>query len=139
MAIKFHLPDGYVDMVTYSLTSFPVSSGAEFRDLILAIAASPPDAPKPTKLDQFVAAHPTVATASATAATPGSFADEEYHGINAFIFVNKAGERQAGRYLITPERVVHLDPADAAKRQPNFLVDEVAAASKAGTGDISSC
>jgi hypothetical protein len=63
--------------------------------LILAIAASPPDAPKPTKLDQFVAAHPTVATASATAATPASFADEEYHGINAFIFVNKAGERQA--------------------------------------------
>ena len=125
MAIKFHLPGGDVDMVTNSLKFFPVSSGAEFRDLILAIAASPPDAPKPTKLDQFVAAHPPVATASATAATPGSFADEEYHGINAFIFVNKAGERRAVRYLIRPERVVHLDPADAAKRQPNFLVDEL--------------
>jgi catalase len=66
-----------------------------------------------------------VAAASATAATPDSFADEEYHGINAFIFVNKAGERQAVRYLITSERVVHLDPADAAKRPPNFLVDEL--------------
>ena len=29
------------------------------------------------------------------------------------------------RYLIRPEHVVHLDPADAAKRTPNFLVDEL--------------
>jgi catalase len=125
MAIKFHLPDGDVDMVTNSLKSFPVPSGTEFRDLILAIAAGPPDAPKPTKLDQFVATHPTVAAASATVATPNSFADEEYRGINALIFVNKAGERQAVRYLIRPERVVHLDPADATKRPPSFLVDEL--------------
>ena len=29
------------------------------------------------------------------------------------------------RYLIRPERIVHLDPADAVKRRPNFLVDEL--------------
>ena len=117
MAIKFHLPDGSdVDMVTNSLKFFPVSNGAEFRDLFLAIAASPPNAPKPTKLEQFVASHPAVAAASATAATPNSFADEEYHGIDAFVFVNKAGERQAIRYLIVPEHIAHLDAADAAKR-----------------------
>ena len=29
------------------------------------------------------------------------------------------------RYLIRPEHVVHLDPADAANRAPNFLVDEL--------------
>ena len=126
MAIKFHLPDGSeTDMVTHSLKFFLVSSGADFRDLFLAIAASPPDAPKPTKLEQFVATHPAVAAASATVATPDSFADEEYHGIDAFVLVNKAGERQAVRYLIRPEHVVHLDPADAAKRPPNFLVDEL--------------
>jgi len=126
MAIKFHLPDGSeTDMVTNSLKFFLVSSGADFRDLFLAIAASPPDAPEPTKLEQFVATHPAVAAASATVATPDSFADEEYHGIDAFVLVNKAGERQAVRYLIRPEHVVHLDPADAAKRPPNFLVDEL--------------
>jgi catalase len=89
------------------------------------IAASPPDAPKPTKLEQFVATHPAVAAASATVATPDSFADEEYHGLDALVLVNKAGERRAVRYLIRPEHVVHLDPADAAKRAPNFLVDEL--------------
>src|SRR4029077_11797713 len=83
------------------------------------------DAAKPTKLEQFVASHPRVAAAGATTATPDSFADEEYFGINAFVLVNAAGARQAVRYQMVPEHVVHLDPADAAKRPPNFLMDEL--------------
>src|SRR5579872_6330532 len=43
MAIKYRLPGGNdTDMVVNSLKFFPVASGAEFRDLFLAIAASPP-------------------------------------------------------------------------------------------------
>ena len=92
-------------MVINSLKFFPVSTGEEFRDLFLAIAASPPDAPKPTQLDQFAAAHPAVPAALATVGTPDSFADEEYYGIDAFVFVNKAGKRQAVRYqMVPPER-----------------------------------
>ncbi len=126
MAIKYHLPDGSdADMVINSLKFFPVATGAEFRDLLLAVAASPPDAAKPTQLDQFVAKHPAVPAALATATTPDSFADETYYGIDAFIFVNKAGERQAVRYQMVPEHPVHLEAADAAKRPPNFLVDEL--------------
>ena len=126
MAIKFHLPDGgETDMVINSLKFFPVATGEEFRDLVLAIAASPPDAAKPTKFDQFVASHPAVPKAFATAVTPDSFADEEYFGVDAFVFINKAGARQAVRYQMTPERVVHLDAAEAAKRPPNFLMDEL--------------
>jgi len=34
----------------------------------------------------------------------GSFADEEYYGVDAFVFVNKAGDRQAVRYQMMPER-----------------------------------
>ena len=126
MAIKFHLQDGSdTDMVINSLKFFPVSTGADFRDLLLALAASPPDAAKPTKFEQFVSSHPTVPAAFATATTPDSFADEEYYGIDAFVFVNKAGERQAVRYRMVPERAVHLDAADAAKRAPDFLMDEL--------------
>src|SRR6476619_3099114 len=55
MALKFHLPDGSeTDMVTNSLKVFPVSTAADLRDLFEAVAASPPTAPKPTKLEQFV-------------------------------------------------------------------------------------
>lgn len=126
MALKFHLPDGSdTDMVMVSLKFFPVATAEDFRDLLLAVAASPPDAPKPTKLEQFVASHPAVAAANATVSTPDSFATEEYHGINAFLFVNKAGAKQAVRYQMMPERTVHLSAADAAQKPPNFLVDEI--------------
>lgn len=133
MAIKFHLPDGSeTDMVTNSLKFFVVSTAEEFRDLFLAIADSPPDAPKPTKFEQFVAAHPTLPAAAATVGTPASFADENYFGIDAFIFVNKDEQRQAVRYVIEPERLVHLSPEDAAKQPPNFLMDEIAQRLKQG-------
>ena len=126
MAIKFHLPDGRdTDMVINSLKFFPVSTGEDFRDMLLALAASPPDAAKPTKFEQFAASHPSVPAALASAATPDSFADEEYYGIDAFVFINKAGERQAVRYQMVPERTVHLDEGDAAKRPPDFLMDEL--------------
>ena len=126
MAIKFHLPDGRdTDMVINSLKFFPVSTGGDFRDMLLALVASPPDAVKPTKFEQFAASHPSVPAAFATAATPDSFADEEYYGINAFVFISKAGEKQAVRYQMVPERTVHLDADDAAKRPPDFLMDEL--------------
>ncbi|ANY82758.1 catalase (plasmid) [Microvirga ossetica] len=126
MALKFHLPDGSeTDMVTNSFKVFLVPTAADLRDFFLAIAASPPEAAKPTKLDQFVASHPTVPAALATIATPDSFAHEEYRGLNAFVLVNKAGERQAVRYVVTPEQVVHLNAAEAAKRPPDFLMTEL--------------
>jgi catalase len=126
MAIKFHLPSGAdTDMVINSLKFFPVASGEDFRDLLLALAESPPDAPKPTKFEQFAASHPSVPAAFATVSTPDSFADEEYYGIDAFVFVNATGARQAVRYQMMPERVVHLAAADAAKQPPNFLMDEL--------------
>jgi catalase len=128
MAIKFQLPGGSVsDMVTNSLKTFPVATGEEFRDLNLAIAASPPGAPKPTALDTFVASHPSVPKALGAIATPASFAEEEYRGIDAFIFTDAAGKQQAVRYVVSPEKVLHLTPDDAAKRPPDFLVDELRA------------
>ena len=126
MAIKFHLPNGAdTDMVINSLKFFPVATGEDFRDLLLALAESPPNAPKPTKFAQFAASHPSVPTAFATVSTPDSFADEEYYSIDAFVFVNATGARQAVRYQMIPERVVHLAAADAAKQPPNFLMDEL--------------
>jgi catalase len=134
MAIKYHLADGSdTDMVINSLKFFPVATGAEFRDLLLAIAASPPDAAKPTKFEEFVASHPKVPAAFATATTPDSFADEAYFGVDAFVLIDQAGNRQAVRYQMMPDRAVHLPPEDAAKRAPNFLVDELPERLKKGS------
>jgi catalase len=126
VAVKFHMSDGAdVDMVMLGIKFFPVATGEEFRDLLVAISESPPDAPKPTKMDQYAASHPTFPASFGSAPTPDSFADQEYHGIDAFIFIDKAGHRQAVRYLLTPERAIGLSVEEAVKRPPNFLVDDI--------------
>jgi catalase len=127
IAIKYHLAGGSdTDMVTNSFKFFPVGSGEDFRDLLQAIVASPPDAPHPTKLEQFFGAHPNAPKAIGSLPIPDSFADEEYHGIDAFIFVNKSGQKQAVRYVIAPERVVHITPEEAAKLPADYLFDDLA-------------
>ena len=126
MAIKFHLPGGAeVDMVILAVKFFPVATGEEFRDLLVAISESPPGAPKPTKLDEFSASHPAFPASFGSAPTPNSFADQEYHGIDAFILVDKEGHRQAVRYVMTPEKSVPLTAEEAAKKPANFLVDDL--------------
>jgi catalase len=129
MSVKFHLPDGSeVDIVENSLKFFPLATGEEFRDLLQAIAESGPNAAKPTKLDAFFASHPAAPRAFASAETPVSFARETYNGIDAFVFVDAAGKRQPFRFQVVPEDgAEHLSQADAAKRAPDFLVDELPA------------
>jgi catalase len=125
LSMKYHLPDGSeTDMVLNSRKFFPVATGEEFRDLELAVAASPPRAPKPTALDGFIATHPLVAV---PLETPASLAEEQYNGLNAFILTNSAGVRHAVRYLAVPATITHLSREDAAARAPNFLFDEICA------------
>jgi catalase len=127
IAIKYHLLGGHdTDMVTNSFKFFPVGTGEDFRDLLQAIVASPPDAPHPTKVEQFFGSHPNAPKAIGSLPIPDSFADEEYHGIDAFIFVTNSGQRQAVRYVIAPEKVVHITPEEAAKRPSNYLFDDLA-------------
>jgi catalase len=126
MALKFHLADGSdVDVVTNSLKFFPVATGEEFAALFEAIIASPPTAPHPNKLEQFVGSHPTVAAAS-TIATPTSLAREIYNGVDAFVFVDAAGKRQPFRWKIVPAAGTdYLSAEDAGKQAPDFLMQEM--------------
>ena len=109
LAIKFHLKDGSeTDMVINSLKFFPVATGEDFRDLLLAIAASPPNAPQPTKLALFVKTHPRVPLASpryiSRTASPTS-------NITASMLSSSSirdGKKQAFRYIAAPEKLVHI-------------------------------
>jgi catalase len=126
MAIKFHLPHGVdSDIVANALKFFTVATPEEFRDLQLAAATSPPGAPRSPQLQAFLESHPGVERANATLGIPASFADERYFGIDAFVFINPAGRRQAFRYVITPESLVHLSKEEAAARPPDYLFDEL--------------
>jgi catalase len=126
MSIKFHLPNGQdSDIVTNTLKFFTVATPEDFRDLQLAAATSPPGGPPSAEFASFLKSHPGVERANATAGTPDSFADEQYFGITAFIFVDRQGVRRPFRYIISPEQIVHLTAADAAGLAPNYLVDDL--------------
>lgn len=130
MSLKFKLADGgEMDVVTNSLKFFPVATGEEFLELLTALAQTGPDAAKPTAVDRFMAAHPQAPKAFASTETPSSFSREAYHGVDAFIFVNAKGGRQPFRFNLVPSAgIQHLSAEEAAKRTPNFLMEEIVTA-----------
>ena len=57
---------------------------------------------------------------------PSSFATLAYFGNNAFIFVDSAGTRRAGRYQILPAAgIVNLDSLKASKAGPQYLFEDL--------------
>jgi catalase len=129
MAIRFHLASGSTDLVVNAFNGFAVATGEDFLALLRAVSETKPDSPKPTPIEKFLGAHPKAAKVVATAKpTPASFATEPYFGVNAFVFTNKDGKAQTGRYQIRPEAPEQfLSAEDAAKQPPNFLIDELGA------------
>jgi len=128
MAIAFKLPGGGVtDIIANGQNGFPAGTPADFVEFFGSVLASGPNTPKPTPLEKFLAAHPNTARFLSTPnPQPASFATYSYFGNNCFIFVNARGERQAARYQITPlAGEQHLDPAGAAAKGPDFLIDEL--------------
>jgi len=91
------------------------------------VTANGPDAPKPTALDTFVAAHPNVPKAFETSSTRDGFANEQHNGIDAFVFVDKSGRKQAFRYPMGAEHAVHPSAEASAKKPADVLIDELPA------------
>ena len=135
LAIKFKLPDGRsTDIVAHSFNGFPSANADQFRELLLALAASGPDAAKPTQLDAYLGEHP-IAKAFLTTKqpTPVSYASLPYYGVNAFKFTNAQGAVSYGRYRIVPVApAAYLSDAQNAKAAPGFLADEIRQRVKAG-------
>lgn len=128
IAIRFQLPDGGItDIVSISTNGFPASTPEDFLGLLNAVAASGPDAPKPSPVEQFLGSHPAaLAFVQMPKPAPVSFATESYFGVNAFKFTNAKGETQYGRYRITPVKGTEFLSADDAKKTaPNYLIDEL--------------
>jgi catalase len=90
MAVKFHLPDGSdTNIVTHSYNGFPTATADEFQQLLIALAASGPDAPKPTPLEKFFETHPIAKTfLTAEKPAPVSFGTLPYFGVNSFKFTD---------------------------------------------------
>ena len=126
MAIRFNLPDGTTsDIVAISANGFPVATPEDFLALLQAVAASGPNAPKPTPIEQFLGSHPAALKFVTTPRpAPSSFAHLAFFGVNAFKFTNAQGTSRFARYQILPlagEKAF----GTAAKPTDHFLMDEL--------------
>lgn len=130
LAVKFMLPDGKTtDIVAHAFNGFPSPTADDFRDLLIALGASGPNAPKPTPLDTYLSSHPAAkAFLTAPKPAPVSYGTLPYFGVNTFKFVNAKGDITYGRYQLRPvDGEQYLSDADAAKAASNYLQTEIRA------------
>jgi catalase len=140
MAIRFNLPSGgKTDIVALSHNGFVVGTGEEFLALQKAIVATNPSQPHPWPIDAFLGGHPLASKfVQEVQVIPASFGTQGFFSNNAFIFVNKDGVKQAGRYKILPVAGLHnLSDAEAKTKSANFLAEELKTRLK--TGPVKFC
>ena len=128
LAIRFQLPGGgLTDIVAISHNGFIVGTGEEFLALQQAIAATDPGKPHPWPIEQFFGTHPrALKFVQEIRVLPASFATEAFFSNDAFVFVNKDGARQAGRYQIVPVAGRHdLGDGEAKTQSANYLVEDL--------------
>ncbi len=128
MAIRFALAGGGItDIVANSHNGFFVGTGEDFLAFVKAIAATTPTSKHPSPIEAFLGGHPrALKVVNDSKRLPASFAALAFYGNNAFVFVDSAGTKRAGRYQIIPVAgVSHLTPAAAAKASPNYLCDDL--------------
>lgn len=104
---------------------FPVATPEAFYALLQTSASKEPDAMK-----TFAAAHPEIAAFGAWAASApwtGSYAEDPYNSLNAFLFVDSAGQEHAVRWSLKPQAQPQpIAPDDLAKLGPDHLEQEIA-------------
>jgi catalase len=136
MAIRFKLPKNEkTDIVAFAHNGFVVGNGEDFLALEKSVVATDPSKPHPWPVEAFLGSHPrALKFVQDPKPTPESFATESFFGNNAFIFVNKAGKKQAGRYQILPVAGDHyLSDADAKAKPNDFLFGEIKTRLKQGS------
>ena len=103
---------------------FPVATPQAFYGLLEASGSKDPNA-----IPAFAAAHPEFATFGAWAKSApwtGSYAEDRFNGLNAFIFTDGSGADHAVRWSLLPAaQAVPVSPEELAKRGPNTLEQEI--------------
>jgi catalase len=138
-AVRFHLGDhAHTDIIGHSHDGFPTRTGEEFLQLVQALTSNEPKGSGSGPTDRFFASHPRAKKFFETPhPTPSSFAREAFFAVTAFRFVAADGTSRVGRFRIRPKGGTDfLSAADAAKKSPNFLFDELTARLSNGTIEL---
>jgi catalase len=133
LGLEFALPDGELwRTAMVNLPVFPFRTPEVFYERLLASAPDPKtDKPDPANLTVFLARHPETVQALAVIKTQpfsSGFENSTFQGLNAFRFINAAGDSIPVRWLITPELPFEAASTASADRDKNYLFDALSAA-----------
>src|SRR5207244_968349 len=118
LGLQFSLPDAELwRTAMINLPVFPFRTPEAFYEQMIASKPDPSTGkPDPAKMKAFLARHPeTVQALTVIKGQPFSsgFHNSSFHGLNAFRFINAAGDSIPVRWLLTPEQ-----PFEAASAVP---------------------
>jgi catalase len=126
-SIKFSGPGVFTtDIIAHSYNGFPVKTTDDFRDFLVALAASGPAAPKPTAVDKYLESHPATKAFAMNQKNPASFATVNYYAANSFKFTNAAGISVYIRYQFIPQEGEDLlTDEELAAMNSSYLQDDI--------------
>jgi catalase len=133
LGLQFSLPDGELwRTAMVNLPVFPASTPEAFYELLIASKPEPSTSkPDPAKIKAFLARHPeTVQALTAIKSQPVSsgFGNSTFHGLNAFRFINAAGDSIPVRWLMTPMQPFEAASTGSVPQDKNYLFDVLIAA-----------
>jgi catalase len=106
---------------------FAVSTPQAFYGLQKALARKD----DPNAVKDFIGAHPEFGAFigwAKSAPFTGSYAEEQFNGLDSFIFTNSSGTDSAVRWSFVPAATpVAVSPDDLKTRDPDFLAKEIVA------------
>lgn len=128
-AIKFIGSGGFTtDIVAHSFNGFPVKTTDDFRDFLMALAASGPGSSKPTEVEKYLETHPATKAFAMNQKNPASYATVNYYAANSFKFTNAAGISTYIRYQFIPQEGEHLlTDEQLAAMSSSYLQDDIKA------------
>jgi catalase len=129
LGLQFSLPGGELwRTAMINLPVFPFSTPQAFYEHLIALKPDPSTGkPDPANMKAFLARHPeTVEAMKVIKGQPVSsgFDDSTFHSLNAFRFINAAGDSTPVRWLLTPFGAASTASAPQDK---NYLFDALVA------------
>jgi len=132
LGLQFSLPDGEVwRTAMVNLPVFPFRTPEAFYEQLVASKPDPKTGkPDPAGMKALLERHPeTVQAMTVIKSQPVSsgFDNTTFHGLNAFRFINSAGDSIPVRWLVTPMQPFEAASAASGPRDKNYLFEALIA------------
>ena len=131
LGLQFSLPDGELwRTAMIHLPVFPFRTPEAFYEQLIASKPDPKTGkPDPAKMKAFLACHPETVQALTVIKgqpLPSGFGNSTFHSLNAFRFINTAGDSTPVRWLVTPMQPF-TEANASAPQDKNYLFEALIA------------